>query len=134
MKLLITLALVFAVYWVGKTIYGEYQSKEKEEAAAAAREKAGVGADGLPGMSVQWEPSLQTARAQGPAALKAWLDRYGPHVRDPKLADIQLDYAMMLARQDPRQAKQIYQAVRRRTPQSSPIYPKVKKLEATFGN
>lgn len=134
MKLLITLVLVFAVYWVGKTIYGEYKSKEKQEAEAAAREKAGVGNDGLAGMSPQWEPSLQAATAQGPAALKAWLNRYRPYLRDPKLADIELDYAMMLARQDPRQAKQIYQAVRRRTPQSSPVYPKVKRLEATFGN
>lgn len=133
MKLLISLVLVLAVWWVGKTIYGEYKNKEKQESEASARAKSGVGADGLAGMNPQWEPSLQTARSQGATALRAWLDRYGPYVRDPKLADIQLDYAMMLGRQDPKQAQQIYAAVKRRTPQSSPIYPKVQKLEATLG-
>ena len=134
MKALITLVLVFAVYWVGKTIYGEYKSKEQQEIKAKALEESGLGSDGLPGMAASLEPSLKTAQAQGPAALKRWLDQYRRYLRDPKLADIELDYAMQLARQNPQQAKQVYQAVKRRTPKNSPVYPKVERLAATFGN
>lgn len=134
MKILITLVLVFAVYWVGKSIYGEYKSKEKREQAAERLEESGLGADGLAGMPREYETSLQTAHSKGPAALKAWLDRFRPYIRDPKLADIELNYAMLLARQNPAEAKRVYLAVKRRTPKSSPVYPKVKRLEATFGN
>ena len=133
MKVLITLLLAFAVWWAGKTIYGQYKSKEKQEMEAAQREKSGAGADGLTGLPAAYATSLQTAQSQGPAALKTWLDRYRPYVRDPKLADIELDYAMMVARQNPAEGKRVYQAVKARTPQSSPVYPKVKRLEATFG-
>ena len=134
MKAVITLVLVFAVYWVGKTIYGEYKSKEQQEMKAKALEESGLGSDGLAGMAASLEPSLKAAQRQGPAALKRWLDQYRPHLRDPKLADIELDYAMQLARQDPRQAKAVYENVKRRTPRNSPIYPKVQRLGATFGN
>src|SRR5690606_17720709 len=134
MKALITLVLVFALYWVGKTIYGEYKSQEQQEMKEKAREESGVGADGLEGMPARFEASLKTAQGNGPAALKKWLNDYRRYLRDPKLADIELDYAMQLVRQDPSQARQVYEAVKRRTPKSSPVYPKVERLAATFGN
>lgn len=133
MKALITLLLLFAIYWVGKNIHGEYQAGAKKEQEEARRAKTGMAADGMPALAPEWEASLATARGRGAAGLKAWLDRYGPHLRDPRLADIQLDYAVALARQKPAEAKQIYLAVKRRTPPSSPVYPRVKRLEATFG-
>lgn len=134
LKAIITIAIAFALYWLGKSVFTEYKTKEENAREAEAREEAGLGSDGLAGMHRSLEPSLNAAASRGPEALKDWLDRYGPRVRDPKLADIQLDYAVMLARQDPAQASRLYHAVKRRVPENSPIYPRVKRLEATFGN
>ena len=129
MKLLITLVILLAIYFLVKGITGEYKEKQAKEQAA----EAGVPADGLTGLPPQFEPSLQQAEAAGPAALKAWLTRYSSYVEDPKLAAIQLDYVGMIGRSDPAEAKRIFKAVKARTPKTSLIYPRIQKLDATFG-
>src|SRR5207237_900362 len=78
-------------------------------------------------------PSLKAAQAQGAASLKAWLDRYGSHIRDPRLGDIELDYALLLSRANPGEAKRVFSTVKARTPPNSPLYPRVKRLDATLG-
>ncbi|MGV3773024.1 MAG: hypothetical protein ACO1QB_08990 [Verrucomicrobiales bacterium] len=133
MKILITIVIIAAVYFLGNTIRQEVKKKEKKEAADEQRERNQWGSDGLPGMDRKFEPSLKEAEAQGAAALKSWLERYASHLQDPKLADIQLSYAVMIARTNPAEAKRIYQAIKARTPTTSPIYDRVKKLGATFG-
>lgn len=129
MKALITLAILVAVYLLGKSILGEYKAKEKKEQAI----EQGLPADGLTGMPANFAPSLQEAQSQGPAALKAWLTRYSSYIQDPKLGSIQLDYAVLVGRSDPAEARRVFRGVKARTPKTSPLYPRVQKLNSTFG-
>lgn len=132
MKAIITLVLLLGIYLFGKSIYQQAKVKQAKEEAAAKGEPAGP-ADGLTGMPPQFEASLQAATAQGAPALKAWIDRYRSHLRDPKLAAIELDYVVLVSRSNPNEAKRAFQAVRARVPASSPIYDRVKRLEPTYG-
>src|SRR5687767_7748897 len=97
MKALITLAIIFGIYFFGKSIYQQAKVKQAKEEAAAKGTPVGP-ADGIEGMPPQFEASLQAATAQGAPALKAWIDRYRSHIRDPKLAAIELDYVVLVSR------------------------------------
>ena len=83
-------------------------------------------------MDRKFEPSLKDAEKQGAGALKAWLEKYAPYLQDPKLADIQLNYAVLVYNSNPAEAKRVYQGVKARTGATSPVYERVKKLGATF--
>ncbi len=131
MKALITFLLVAGIYLFGKSIYDQYKVKQHKEEAAA---KAATGpADGLEGMPSNFEPSLQAAQAQGAPALRAWIERYGSHIQDPKLAAIQLDYVVLVSRSNPAEAKRIFQAVKPRIQKGSPLFDRVKRLDETYG-
>ena len=132
MKFLIAIVIIAAVYFLGNAIRQEVQKKEKKEAAEKAREENRWGSDGLPGMDRKFEESLKAATDQGAPALKTWLEKYASHLQDPKLADIQLDYAVKVYHTNPAEAKRVYQAVKARTPTTSPIYNRVQKLGNTF--
>jgi hypothetical protein len=115
MKALIILVMAFAVYWVGKSVFDQYKAK----------------LDGLP---PQFEASLQHAESQGAPALKTWLQRNRKYVRDPRLAEIELNYVVLVSRMNPAEAKQVFQSVKKRTPKTSPLYDRIKRLDATYGN
>ncbi len=131
MKALITLVLIVGIYLFGKSIFEQYKAKQKKEEAAAR--SVDLPADGLEGMPKNFEPSLQAAQAQGAAALKQWLQRYAQNIQDPKLAAIQLDYVVLVSRSDPAEAKRVFLAVKQRVPKGSPVYERVKRLDATYG-
>jgi hypothetical protein len=130
MKALITVVIIAVIYFLGKSFVGAYQAKQKKEQAI----EAGVPSDGLTGMPANFQPSLDEAQAQGPAALKAWLTRYSSYIQDPKLASIQLDYVVLVGRTNPSEAKRVFKAVKTRTPKTSPVYPRIQKLNSTFGS
>jgi hypothetical protein len=130
MKALISLVLVFAVYWVGKSVFDQYKTKRaKDNPTAEAQQPAQL--DGLP---PQFEASLQHAESQGAPALKTWLQHNRKYVRDPRLAEIELNYVVLVSRMNPAEAKQVFQGVKKRTPKTSPLYDRIKRLDATYGN
>lgn len=128
MKALITLLLIVGVYWIGKSISTEYKARQAKENPAQT-----TTANPIEGLPDQFEASLQEAQSQGAPALKAWLQRYRTYVRDPRLAAIELDYVVLVSRTNPAEAKKFFQAVKRRTPKTSPVYDRVKRLESTYG-
>ena len=127
MKALITLAIIVGIYLLGKSIYTQYQAKQQKE-------NAPVEAAVLPGLPPELEVSLQAASDQGAPALKKWLENYGHHARDPRLAEIQLNYVVLVSRTDPIEAKKLFKAIKQRTPKSSPVYDRIQRLESTSGN
>jgi len=78
------------------------------------------------------EPSLQAAKSQGAAGLRNWLKTYGPTVKDPRKAWIELDYCVMVARDDPAEARRVFRSVRERTGPTSPVWPRIKQLAPTY--
>lgn len=136
MKALITILLILGALWIGKRIYVTYRSAETEAKSAAQQgapeEEPAPAASPLAGLPESLEPSLSAAQKQGAAGLGPWLAQYRTHVRDPRLAAIELDYVVLINHQNPAEARRIFNEVKARTPTFSPIYDRVKGLESSF--
>jgi hypothetical protein len=134
MKALIAIAIIVAAAFGGWQIYSywvEVRGKEKAKEQAVEVQQAPSG-DQLPGMTPTLEPQLQVAQRQGAAGLRQFLTRFGKTISDPRLASIQLDYVVLVAREDPAEAKRVFAQVKKRTTQGSPLYTRVKQLEKTY--
>ena len=107
-------------------IRDEGETKHKQEAAAMV---VGESLSGIPDNLVA---SLQAARKSGPNAMKTWLKNYGRLVQDPRKAWIELDYCVMVSREDLTEARRVFAEVKARTPPTSPVWTRVKELEKTY--
>jgi len=112
------------LYW--EKVKDEKESVRKEAAAAA------VTGESLQGLPYGLEQSLQAAKNQGAPGLRNWLKVYGQTVKDPRTAWIELDYCVMVARDDPAEARRVFRAVRERTGPTSPVWPRIKQLAPTY--
>jgi hypothetical protein len=131
-KLLAALAIALAVFggW-GLFKYWETFENNKQAEIKAAAAKAIV-PEQLPGMPYELQGSLEAAQKQGPAALQAWLRNYSRVLQDPRKAWIELDYCVMVSRNNPGEAKRIFESVKLRTPPASPVWPRILELQKTY--
>ena len=111
-------------YW--ERVKNEEETKKKQEIAQAVTE------DRLPGVPYQLEPSLKAAREQGAAGLKNWLKTYSASIQDPRKAWIELDYCVLLSRQDPAEARRLFAEIKSRLSPDSPVWARIKRLEQTY--
>ena len=128
MKPFIVIFIVVGIVFGGWKIWDYWKAKETEE----AQQNNPVKTEELAGLPYQLKDSLAKAQAGGSKTLKAWLDHYGKSVQDPRLAAIQLDYVLLVGRENPAEARRIFADVQKRTPANSPVYPRVKQLESTY--
>ncbi len=133
MTKLITIAIVLALLYGGWQFFLYWDrvknENETQEKAAAAAVVTGESLSGLP---QKLEASLSAAQRQGPAALRNWLKTYGSALQDPRKAWIELDYCVMVARDDPSEARRVFAQVKERTPPTSPVWPRIKQLQPTY--
>lgn len=138
MRQVLGILLIIAAIWGCKELYNYWEQvkarKEVEDRGGAPAAAAAVPAAPatLPGLPANLEASLQGAQKQGAAGLKNWLKLYRPYVSDPRLAAIELDYLVLISSTAPQEARQIFAAVKQRTPTNSPVYPRIKQLEKTY--
>jgi hypothetical protein len=111
-------------YW--ERLQNEQENQKKEVAAEATR------GDQLPGLPFELDQSLKTAQGLGANGLRNWLKAYGDKVQDPRKAWIQLDYCQMVSAEDPSDARRVFSEVKQRTPHTSPVWPRIQRLEKTF--
>jgi hypothetical protein len=127
-------AAVIVAFLLG--FYGliEWYAKVKNDTETARKEEAAavIVPEQLPGMPYQLEASLQTATKLGPTGLRNWLKAYGSKIQDPRKAWIELDFCVMVSREDPSEARRVFAEVKARTPDSSPVYKRMKELEKTY--
>ena len=132
MKILIV-ALIVGVIGLGAWQIFETWHGLKEKPAKAEQAPVTVpqleSLEGLPG---GLEPSLQAAQRRGAAGLRDWLRLYGKTVRDPRLAAIELDYVVLVSRDDIGEARRVFSRVKTRTSPASPVYARIKQLEKTY--
>jgi hypothetical protein len=127
--ILIIVLILFGVYHLVMYYDKVQNQKESEQKQAATRPDGGS----LPGMpTYQLETSLRAAEQEGAAGLGRWLKAYGANVQDPRRAWIELDYCVMVARDNPAEARRIFAEVKQRTPPSSPLWPRIKELSKTY--
>ena len=137
MTKLIAAVILLLVLWGGWQLFfywervkNEQETQKKQEAAVLVQ---GETLSGMPPQATQpLEKSLQAAQSQGAGAMKAWLKTYGSLVQDPRKAWIELDYCLLLAREDPSGANRVLAEVKTRTPQTSPVWPRIKQMEKTY--
>jgi hypothetical protein len=134
MKALIAIVIIAAAAFGGWQIYSYWvnvRGKEKAKEVPVEAQQVPSG-DQLPGLIPSLEPQLQAAQQQGAAGLRSFLTRYGKTISDPRLASIEMDYVVLLARENPGEARKVFARVKKRTPASSPVYPRIKQLEKTY--
>jgi len=132
-KALITIAII-AVVVLGAWQLFDYWEKVQDDKLAAQKQAAAavVNPDSLPGLPDSWRTSLNNAEQQGATALGNWLKTYGAKVQDPRKAWIELDYVLMITRDNPQEAKRIFAEVKDRTSPSSPVWPRIHELEKSY--
>jgi hypothetical protein len=108
------------------------QVEDENRNRAKVEQGADVKPEQLAGMPYQFDQSLQAAQKNGAAGLREWLKVYGPQVNDPRKAWIEMDYCIAVIREDPIDAKRVFQGVKERTATNSPVFPRVRQLERTF--
>ena len=133
MTKLISILIIVLVIFAGWKLVAYYQ-KVAEETRTAQKTETGadIQPDQLPGLPYELQPSLQAAQRHGAAGLGAWLKAYDDKVQDPRRAWIEMDYCLAIFRDDPNEAKRVFQSVKKRIGTNSPVYPRVRQLERSF--
>lgn len=125
--ILIVLLLIYGGYKL--ILYWDKVSREKDNP------KVELTGDALPGMASKLTPSYQLAVKGGAPVIKKWLEQNAnsPDLQDPRKAWIQLDYVVLLGREGQlAEAKRLFAEVKARVEASSPVYPRIQKLAATY--
>jgi hypothetical protein len=131
-KLIVILIIVAALFGGWQIfVYWEKVNREEENAQKQTASTV-VDPRSLPGLPQKYQLNFQAAEKQGAAGLKTFLKNFGSAVQDPRKAWIELDYCVLIAREDPAEAKRIFATVKERTPPSSPVFPRIKQLEKTY--
>ncbi|MEO5802709.1 MAG: hypothetical protein ABIR24_04200 [Verrucomicrobiota bacterium] len=134
MKALIAIAIIVAAAMGGWEIYSywlDVKEKERQKYKTEVVQQQAATAK-LSGMVPQLEPILETAQRQGATGLRNFLVRYGKTINDPRLASIELDYVVLVAMDNPAEARKTFARVKQRIPRESPVHARIKQLEKTY--
>jgi hypothetical protein len=134
MKALISVLIVAIVGFVGFRLFDHWE-KVKERRVLEERAARGktIKPEELQGLPWQLNQKYQEVQAD-PKKLGPFIEsiRKVQGVHDPRLAWIELDYVVLVSATDPVEAKRVFQAVKKRTPTDSPIYPRIRSLGKNY--
>jgi hypothetical protein len=134
MKALIGILIVLGVIFVGWKLLDYWDAVEQQREAREKAASAQLNPTSLPGVPYDLEGPLQEAYKKGAAGLKDWLERsrHSPQIKDPRLAWVQLDYAVLISKDNPVEAKRVFADLKDRLSPQSAVYPRLKLLEKSF--
>ena len=133
MTRLITILIVIVVLFIGYHLFQYWtQVKNEDEYAQKQTTAQVVRGDQLTGMPFELQQSYDAAQKRGADGLRDWLKAYGAKILDPRKAWIQLDYCLLVSREDISEAKRVFAEVKQRTSKSSPVWPRIKEMEKTY--
>ena len=124
--LFIALAILLGVKF--RDYYRQSMAEAKLRAEGPPRYAPGK----LPGLPMELEASLEAAKKAGAEGVRSWLGQHRQEVEDPRLADIQLDYVVLVGRGNAGEARRILAEVRRRVDSSSPVFKRLELLERVY--
>jgi hypothetical protein len=126
------LALVLVI-WGGYELFElwdkydtERDVKEKEAASHQFSPQQ------LSGMPYELETSYGNAQKNGAKGVRNWLRAYVNKIKDPRRAWIELDYVVLVAHEDPNEAKKVFADVKARSVTSPDVQKRIKELEKTY--
>ena len=132
-KGLITILIVAVVGFGAWQIFEYWQKVDAEkETQQKQAEASQVNPDSLPGLPQGLDTSLRAAEQGGASTLGNWLKTYGNSVQDPRKAWLQLDYVVMITRDNPGEAKRLFADVKNRTDSKSPVWPRIQAMQKTY--
>lgn len=132
MRQFLTVLLVAGLLWFGWKFYS-FARREVEKGDEPVRVDYNAPAPGkLPGMPAHLEAELDEARRQGPQEILAFLARHRMEIRDPRLAEIQLDYVVLVGPGNRKEAKRMLEIVGARLTPDSPVYARYQALRKTY--
>ena len=138
MKQVIGFLLILGALWGAKNLF-DYWEQVKRQQAGAPELASPIEADpaetvpvALPGLPAHLESSLAEAKSNGAASLKIWLNRNRSEVRDPRLAEIELDYLVLAGARDYAENKAIFQDIKQRIPSDSPLTPRIQRMASNY--
>ena len=134
MTKIIGILILAVMIWGGYELFSLWDNydKEKDVKAAAAEEASHFTPQQLPGMPNGLESTYAMAQKGGATGVRNWLKAYGAKLQDPRKAWIELDYVVLVAREDPVEAKKVFADVKARTPENSRVYTRIKELQKTY--
>ena len=134
MKPLIAILIIVGALFLGWKLLDYWDRVTLEREAKQQATASQLDPRSLPGVPSQLEGPLEEAHKKGAAGLKEWLEKAkrSPQIKDPRLAWIELDYVVLISRENPLEAKRVFAEVKQRTSPESPVYPRIKALEKTF--
>jgi hypothetical protein len=132
MTKLISALIIVVVIYCGWQLFQYWEKIDNEEATKRREAAAQLNPATLPGVPQELEQSYQNAQQQGVTAMRNWLKNHDKVLQDPRKAWIELDFCVAITRDDPAEARRIFKAVKDRTPQNSPIQPRLKQLESSY--
>lgn len=133
MRQFLTVVLVAGAIWLGLRFYNYARTEVKEAEKVESPEKWNEPAPGkLAGMPARMEEGLAAARGSGATGLADWLSSNRFQVRDPRLAEIEMDYVVLVGSTDRNEAKRALASIGRRLKPDSPVYPRFQKLEKAY--
>lgn len=86
----------------------------------------------LEGLPPSLQPSLDAIMEKDADALKAWLKQYRPHIKEPKLSEIELDYVVKVGRINPPEAQKVFAEIAGRNGPDSPLRERIDILSKTY--
>lgn len=131
MKFFLTVLLIALVAW-GAWQFWSYTSRKMAQIKAEERGESAPAPGKLPGMPAELEPSYEEAKRGGAASVAKWLNQHRGQIRDPRLADIEMDYVVLVGRTNQAEARRVLGNIKSRINPSSPAYRRFQQLEKAY--
>jgi hypothetical protein len=132
MRYFLGILILLGFLYVCSKLYSRYETIRKESKLDQQSQSVDASPQTLPGMPATLEPLLQAAKQRGSTGLAEFLRQYRYAISDPRLADIELDYVVLVSLHDAGEARRVFKTVQQRTDKSSPLYQRVKRLEKNY--
>ncbi|HNQ90326.1 MAG TPA: hypothetical protein PKM73_17055 [Verrucomicrobiota bacterium] len=131
MRHVLTVLLVATVIWLGLK-FNRY-AKERIRSKPATEESGQAPAPGkMRGMAAALEPAFEEAKRGGPENLWKWIEQHRADLRDPRLADIELDYVVLVGGSNPAEARRVLASLEPRVQAASPVHKRFQQLKQTY--
>lgn len=131
MKIVLAILILVALAWGGLK-FSNFVSGRMTEMKEQDRGGATTAPGKLPGMAAELEESLDSARRGGVESLANWLRLHRHEVNDPRLADIEMDYAVLAGGSNPAEARRVLDGIRARIKPSSRAYKRFQQLDKAY--
>jgi hypothetical protein len=124
--------MILGALWLASRMV-RYMREPMPDSVNSSRVDVNAPAPGkLPGMPAHMEAGLDQARSEGASGLATWLSRNRFQVSDPRLAEIELDYVVLVGPTDRKEAKRALEHIGRRIKPDSPVYERYEQLQANY--